>query len=512
MDKMPSVDNAFDDSLKEKIRIFWKQHAKFRHNPLITEQPNPKTLDLSNLAKTDIFKAIETLLHVDLDALDKLFFYVTKFKTLQESIKKTISSNRKILICGCGASGRLALALESAYAEKFKIHNVVKAIIAGGDNALVKSIEGFEDIGEYGVKQLHLAGFQDGDLIIGITASGDSPFVISALQEALKYSQTPWLLHCNTNESLIGRNADHIAKNKLLNTIELNVGPMALTGSTRMQAATVSLLAIGLPLFYENIEQTLNNLISYLRKINISNFGKIIKLESEIYKNKEFIFYETTPELAQTVLTDTTERAPTFNLPPFENFNDYCQIPSPSYLLLKSCNNSKEAWNKLLGRSPNTLDWNKSTSLEQLYGFDFSKNIIQKRESYASPFHIFNISLSKNILSFELEGSLFELAVDDFDLFSTQIILKVILNISSTLIMGRLGYYTGNLMTHLNPSNSKLIDRTIRYVDFTLTEKYGIRVDYNEIAKAIFIELPKLKPNESVVEKTTVSILNHKIL
>ncbi len=428
-------------------------------------------------------------------------------KVLQKAIRKTLSSNKKILVCGCGASGRLALSLESAYAEKFNNRNAVKAIIAGGDNALVKSIEGFEDIGEYGVKQLYLAGFQDGDLLIGVTASGDSPFVMSSLQEAINSSQSPWLLHCNTNESLIGRNADHIVKNNLLNTIELNVGPMALTGSTRMQATTILLLAIGLPLLYENIEEPLKILTSYLKNCNLSALEKIVELESEIYANDEFIFYETTPELAQTVLTDTTERAPTFSLPPFENLNDVNKLPSPSYLLLKSCTTSEKAWNKLLGREPRTLDWDKSTSLKQLYGFDFSNNIVEKRGNYAKPSHFFNISNSNNKLTFNLKGSLFELLTEGLDFFLIQITLKILLNISSTLTMGRLGYYTGNLMTHLNPSNSKLIDRAIRYVDFTLTEKYGVNVDYNDIANAIFLELSKLKPNESIVDKTVSSIL-----
>ena len=90
-----------------------------------------------------------------------------------------------------------------------------------------------------------------------------------------------------------------------------------------------------------------------------------------------------------------------------------------------------------------------------------------------------------------------------------QLLLKLILNTASTIIIGRLGYYEGNLMTSVYPSNSKLIDRTIRYVDFLLKTRINEKLPYEEIAQNMFKELYKLVPGESIVLKTVDQIIHH---
>ena len=78
------------------------------------------------------------------------------------------------------------------------------------------------------------------------------------------------------------------------------------------------------------------------------------------------------------------------------------------------------------------------------------------------------------------------------------IILKLILNTLSTLVMGKLGRFEGNLMTWVRPSNNKLIDRAIRYSQILLKEK-GIVVSYENIARACFITLEQEHWNRSLV-------------
>jgi N-acetylmuramic acid 6-phosphate etherase len=88
--------------------------------------------------------------------------------------------------CGCGATGRLSLTIETLWRQVHrgeKIENRVFSFMAGGDVALIRSIENFEDFPDYGARQLLEAGFKDGDLLIGTTEGGETPFVIGAVEK-----------------------------------------------------------------------------------------------------------------------------------------------------------------------------------------------------------------------------------------------------------------------------------------------------------------------------------------
>ncbi|MCP4179398.1 MAG: SIS domain-containing protein [bacterium] len=498
------------EAIEDRIKIFWEQQEKFRSNPLQTELPNPDTYNLSDLSKSDLISGIKTLQKVDVKAIRKMVDYVPQLKSLREQIKNTIQTGNKIYICGCGASGRLAVALEFLWRnivpEEQK--NTVIGFLAGGDNAMIKSLEGFEDHKTFGIKQLYQAGFKDGDLLLSATASGESPFVIAAAEEAAETSVKPWFIHCNTNDALKGRIKDHVIYNDKVNILSLFVGPMALTGSTRMQATTALMLGIALPLLYDDIDQQLKHLENKIETLDLSVLAELIECESDIYKKKEYVLYNTDPIFGITVLTDTTERAPTFNLAPFENQLNEIKTPSLCYLLFPDTDNVNKAWELLLGRQPRSLEWDEDTSIKQLYGFDFSKKIINYRSKYASPSHVYSIKKTDGKISFELDNKKAKFNFSELNPILEQACLKIILNICSTLIMGRLGHYEGNLMTSLYPSNSKLIDRAIRYIDFLVQIKIDKKIPYNDLAENMFEELRQLKPNESIVLNTVKRIVN----
>lgn len=99
---------------------------------------------------------------------------------------------------------------------------------------------------------------------------------------------------------------------------------MALTGSTRMQATTILMYYVGLAMwFYDRndslIETEVKNMISYVNDTDFNFLKPFIERESEIYKNGGYLLYETDTYLGISILTDTTERSPTFSLYPFEN-------------------------------------------------------------------------------------------------------------------------------------------------------------------------------------------------
>ena len=162
------------EQIDNRIKVFWEQQEKFRNHPLQTEQPNSKTLNLSVLAKNNLQEAVNISKNVDLDAVRKMVDYLPEMNELKEDIQKVLERGNKIYISGCGASGRLAVAIEYLWnytVSEDQKGNVI-GFLGGGDNAMIKSIEGFEDFKDYGIKQLKLVGFKDGDLLIAASASG----------------------------------------------------------------------------------------------------------------------------------------------------------------------------------------------------------------------------------------------------------------------------------------------------------------------------------------------------
>ncbi|MBI5011142.1 MAG: hypothetical protein HZB98_16135, partial [Bacteroidia bacterium] len=136
-------------------------------------------------------------------------------------------------------------------------------------------------------------------------------------------------MYCNPDDILckVAERSKKVIENPGIVKINLTVGPMGITGSTRMQSSTVLLAAAGLGLFYydrtqQELEKTTKNLLEYWNSTDISFIGKYIESESGFYKNGDYLLYESDPYLGITIITDTTERSPTFSLYPFENVNE----------------------------------------------------------------------------------------------------------------------------------------------------------------------------------------------
>ena len=189
------------------------------------------------------------------------------------------------------------------------------------------------------------------------------------------------------------------------------------------------------------------------------------------------------------------------NFPNKVNFKDKSSKPSNFYLFFPDSRNAMEAWELLLGREPRTFLWKdvtNETSFDRLTGFDFSKGLISKRRSLGIKHEFFSIHQKEKGLLFTLGDLEYYLVIENNKPLILHIILKLILNTLSTLVMGKLGRFQGNLMTWVRPSNNKLIDRAIRYSQLLLKEK-GIIVSYENIARACFITLEQEHWNRSLV-------------
>ncbi len=488
---------------------FLRIYKEFQLGQLPTEGFHPLSLDLSELAKNNLSEALNVLKKIDIQALNILDKKLNDIYHLSSEIHKAFDSGQKVFLCGCGATGRLSLALETLFRQKGLGEQVI-SFMAGGDTALIKSIESFEDKVSYGARQLLELGFREGDLMIGITEGGETPFVIGATEEALKHSEkNPFFIYCNPADILckVAVRSKKIIENKRIQSLELQTGPMALSGSTRMQASTVQMFAVGLALLYRFesfslFEERFQLIKNILLETNYSFLESFIELESSIYQKQERLLYQTDSHLGITILTDTTERSPTFSLPSFENEEDEKVATSLCYLTLQDCHHSKEAWEKMLSRPPRALEWAEfegRIGQRRLLGFDISSEAHRKRAQRGVPKqHRFIINQEQGILCFQLLDKKYQMKLESDDNFIIHLQLKLLLNSLSTLIMGRLGRFESNMMTWVRPSNYKLIDRAARYIEKLLKNK-GIMLAYEEIIHLIFDEQKHLSDKDSIV-------------
>ena len=497
----------------DQTEQFLKVAGEFSLGDLPTEQSHPLTTDLSRLAQEDLHAAFKRLQEVDLAALSHLCDKVEGIAELAQCIADTFASGGRLFIAGCGATGRLALTVEMLCRSGVlppELRESVIGFMAGGDVALIRSIEGFEDHPEYGARQLAELGFRDGDLLVGVTEGGETPFVIGAVQASIPLStREPWFCYCNPDDILrrVATRSRETLDDPRIRKLNLTVGPMALAGSTRMQATTVQLSAMLIAIRHRDcpgrIGEELERLTAAIKQLNYAEMAPLTEAESAIYRNGGHVLYSTR-EYGLTVLTDTTERAPTFSLAAFENVQDASLPKSLCYLMFSEAHNSADAWNAMLGREPRTLEWQGSsiTGMDWLIGYDISSRARAHREErWGSSAHLFSIDDERDGIRFVLDERAVAIRMPA-DAIHRNLCLKVLLNAHSTLMMGRLGRYEGNLMTWVKPSNNKLIDRAIRYVRELHHRHCGRRPDYAVVARALFEAQATLQPTEPIVLKT----------
>lgn len=504
----PMPDSTFPD--------FLSVAEKFQLGILDTERSHPKTAQLSHLADSDISAAVELLKDVDRDALAILGEKMSLLPSLANAIRETLDSGDRIFLCGCGATGRLSISL-GIFARRGLLKGAttenVFAFMAGGDAALIRSIERFEDRPEFGERQLSELGFRDGDLLIASTEGGETPFVIGCTEMAARESRrSPFFLYCNPDE-VLRENVERsrlVIDNPEIHKINLAVGPMALSGSTRMQASTVLMAAIGFAMKHAADPDAMAADFEKWRAAAIdavdwSFLADFIEAESGLYRDGGYVLYEP-GEFGITVLTDTTERSPTFTLTPFEREGEN-ERPSLCWLHIENTESATEAWRDLLNREPRPLDWGELkhiTGSEAMQKFDFSDRGEARRRARIGDAVQKKFRICKDG-GVRMEFAGLEHTVPEsepMDELGKNLLLKMLLNAHSTLVMGRLGRYEDNLMTYVSANNFKLIDRAVRYTRLLMDRYHGGAPDYDVVVRALLAERECLEPDEPIVLKT----------
>jgi len=213
----------------------------------LTEQRNPRS---ENLEKMSARQLAELFVEEEKFVEDALRGATADLTRAIEMVTESLRNGGRLFYVGAGSSGRIGVLDASEIPPTFGASpDLVQGIIAGGTTALYRSVEGAEDEESAGTLAVRERGIKNGDVVIGITASGRTPFVLGALAHAQSLGAKTILLTCNpTVAAVVDRGGPQPAEapTNLDLVIALAVGPEILTGSTRLKAGTATKAALNI--------------------------------------------------------------------------------------------------------------------------------------------------------------------------------------------------------------------------------------------------------------------------
>lgn len=243
-------------------------------DPRVTERRNPRTVDIDLASPL----AIVDLIHAeDRAVMDAVASQREPIAQAIGAIEAAFRAGRRLLYVGAGTSGRLGVLDASECPPTFGTDpRMVVGIIAGGDHALRNPIEGAEDDPAAGAAQMEHHDVQAGDVVVGIAASGTTPYVRGALQRARALGATTALIACTEPPPAMREQADIV--------ILPIVGPEVLTGSTRLKAGTATKLVCNMLTTGAMIRigKSYGNLMVDLRATNVKLQDRAERIVGEV--------------------------------------------------------------------------------------------------------------------------------------------------------------------------------------------------------------------------------------
>ena len=590
-------------SASKRSEEFLKISGQFKLGALVTESSHPITANLSEVAKTDIAAALDLLFQADGDVVNKFCEFAAsgRAEKIAAVILNSIKSGGNIFFTGCGSTGRLSILLDSIWRDFWRqqsrrrgdesqtkenletphvvsynqidLENRTFSVMAGGDYALIKSVEGFEDFTAFGEKQIADLSLSSKDVVFAITEGGETSFVIGTAWAGVKAGAKVYFVYNNPDDILCEyvQRSREVIQDSRIEKINLTTGPMSITGSTRMQATSIQLCVmltileiVVRELSGQKSDDVANEFLAQLDTLHanlrspefLASLAKLVALEESVYrgggKNNYFADH-----FGADVLTDTTERSPTYCTPPFRKFDDATATESWAYLFLPELD-AASAWRNILKREPRCVEWNAAEirALVSEDRFSRTQEIINKiganelmrfrigldgvknrplgkgdsaiavlSETEIATFQISQIEAAQQtgartgvicfgnpeLKTLNAEQVFVPIPKTNFLLNGvTRVAVKLVMNALSTCTMVRLGRVMGNYMVWVVPSNLKLIDRATRYI----TKLTGL--DY-DAANALLFEIieyvePRMKADQAyppVVGMAVVRVKNN---
>ena len=224
----------------------------------ITEKQNQHSMDIDGMSTLEILHIINLEDSKISMAVEKS---LNNIKDFIDSLVIQFKKGGRLFYLGSGTSGRLGVLDAAECPPTFGADpSMVQGIIAGGYDALINSIEGAEDLFELGSEVISDNNINENDVVLGITASSTTPFVLGALEKAKSLNALTGLLTCNEFEG--GAFIDHL--------ITIVVGPEVIAGSTRMKAGTATKMVLNMisTVSMVKLNKTYGNLMVDLKASN----------------------------------------------------------------------------------------------------------------------------------------------------------------------------------------------------------------------------------------------------
>jgi len=202
---------------------------------LTTEQLNPESSHLDELSTVNL---LEIMNAADAQVALAVAQEIPRIAAAIQAIVDALESGGSLLYIGAGTSGRLGVLDAAECPPTFGVPaGLVRGIMAGGERALTHAVEGVEDDPAAGAHDLEASGFGPGDVLVGISASGRTPYVLGAVAKAHEINGLTCGISC-VRDSELSRAAQY--------PIEPVPGPEILTGSTRLRAGTATKLVLNM--------------------------------------------------------------------------------------------------------------------------------------------------------------------------------------------------------------------------------------------------------------------------
>ncbi len=202
---------------------------------MLTEQANPRTRNLDQLSALELVSVMNA---EDATVAETVRNALPQVAQAVEQISEQLKQGGRLFYLGAGTSGRLGVLDAAECVPTFGTPpELVQALIAGGPTALLQAVEGAEDHFEQATPDLRARGFQPDDALIGIAASGSTPYVLGGLAFANSLGALTIGISCNEPAPVLEQAQLPIA---------LPVGPEVLTGSTRLKAGTAQKMVLNM--------------------------------------------------------------------------------------------------------------------------------------------------------------------------------------------------------------------------------------------------------------------------
>lgn len=200
----------------------------------ITEQDSLYP-NLSELSAEEVIRSINAEDKKVAEAVER---QIPQISQLVEAVVKSLSAGGRLFYIGAGTSGRLGILDASECPPTYGVpHELVTGIIAGGDGAIRKAVEFAEDDTKAAMQDLKAAGIKAGDVMVGLSASGKTPYVLGGINDCKALGIITGCICCNSG-SPIGEASDF--------PVEVVVGPEVITGSTRMKSGTAQKMVLNM--------------------------------------------------------------------------------------------------------------------------------------------------------------------------------------------------------------------------------------------------------------------------